>query len=66
MTLPLTTQTNASGLSVAECVPFLDGTFVWGPVQTADIQIAGEKASSAPIQVIGETQFQVPQRMHGN
>ena len=60
MTLPLTTQTNAGGLSVAECVPFLDGTFVWGPVQTADIQIAGEKASSAPIQVIGETQFSVP------
>ena len=60
MTLPLTTQTNGSGLSVAECVPFLDGTFVWGPVQTADIQIAGEKASSAPIQVIGETQFSVP------
>ncbi len=60
MTLPLTTQTNASGLSVAQCVPFLDGTFVWGPIQTADIQIAGEKASSAAIQVIGETQLSVP------
>jgi hypothetical protein len=60
MTLPLTTQTNASGMSIAECVPFLDGTFVWGPVQAADIQIAGEKASSAPIQVIGESQISVP------
>jgi len=60
MTPPLTTQTNASGMSIAECVPFVDGTFVWGPVQTADIQIAGEKANSAPIQVIGESQISVP------
>jgi Protein of unknown function (DUF3443) len=65
MTLPLTTQTNASGMSIAECVPFLDGTFVWGPVQTADVQIAGEKASAIPIQVIGETQLSVPSTCTG-
>jgi hypothetical protein len=60
MTLPLTTQTNTSGQSIAECVQFLDQTFLWGPMQTADIQISGEKASAAPIQVIGESQLQVP------
>jgi Protein of unknown function (DUF3443) len=60
MTLPLATQTNSSGQLIAECVPFLDQTFVWGPIQTADIQIAGEKASSAPIQVIGESQIPLP------
>lgn len=65
MTLPLTTQTNASGQSIAECVRFLDQTFVWGPVQTADIQIAGEKASAIPIQVIGETQLSVPSGCQG-
>jgi hypothetical protein len=55
LTLPLPQQTS-NGNPVVECNQFLDG-FTWGPVQTADVAMAGERASSVPIQVIGETAF---------
>jgi hypothetical protein len=43
------------------CVNFVDGSYLWGPVAQADIQIAGEKASSASIQLIeNPTGFTVP------
>jgi hypothetical protein len=51
LTLPLTQQTSNSN-PVFECLPFISG-YTWGPVQTADLQIAGETASSVAIQVIG-------------
>src|SRR5579862_7358758 len=51
LTLSLPQQT-ALGGPVAECNQFLDG-FTWGPVQTADIVLSGERASTVPIQVIG-------------
>jgi Protein of unknown function (DUF3443) len=49
----------SSGNPVFECFPFESG-YTWGPVQTADIEIANEKASSAPVQIIG-TNIAVPQ-----
>lgn len=49
-------QTGAGGAPVVECLPFVDG-FTWGPVQTADVKIAGETASNIPIQVIGVDKF---------
>jgi hypothetical protein len=52
LTLPLPQQNASNGNPVIECFPFVSG-YTWGPVQTADVQIAGEKASSVPIQVIG-------------
>jgi hypothetical protein len=52
LTVALPQQNNAGGNPVLECFPFVSG-YTWGPVQTADVEIAGEKASSAPIQVIG-------------
>jgi hypothetical protein len=55
MTLALPQQTSGSD-SVVECFPFVSGN-TWGPVQTADVEIASEKASSVPIQVIGESAF---------
>jgi len=55
LTLP---QVNdASGNQLAECITFADNSFVWGPVASADVQMAGEKASSVPIQVIGAPGF---------
>jgi hypothetical protein len=55
--VPLPQQTGAAaGAPIVECLPFVDG-FTWGPVQTADVQIAGERASSIPIQVIGVDRF---------
>ncbi|CAB3784359.1 DUF3443 domain-containing protein [Paraburkholderia fynbosensis] len=44
-------QKDASGNLVAECMQFFDG-YTWGSVRLADLQIAGEKAASLPIQVI--------------
>ncbi|HEY3973053.1 MAG TPA: DUF3443 domain-containing protein [Candidatus Sulfotelmatobacter sp.] len=58
LTVSLTQQNGASGDPIAECLPFLGG-YTWGPVQSADIKIAGESASAVPIQVIGGT-FAVP------
>jgi hypothetical protein len=52
VTVGLPQQTDGSGNPIEECLPFLDG-YTWGPVQTADITLAGEKAPSTPIQIIG-------------
>jgi hypothetical protein len=46
----------ADGGSLTECTQFVDG-YSWGPVVTADIQIAGETAHSLPVQVIGDSRF---------
>ena len=54
--LALTQQTNGSGQPVAECMEFADG-HTWGPIKIADIQIAGEAASSVPIQVFGDSTY---------
>lgn len=54
ITIPLTQQMDSSGNPIAECEQFADGE-TWGPVQIADVTIAGEKAASLPIQVIGST-----------
>jgi len=56
LTLTLPVETLASGGSLAECTQFVDG-FSWGPIATADIQIAGETANSLPVQVIGDSRF---------
>jgi hypothetical protein len=54
LTLPVETLTNGDPL--AECTQFVDG-YSWGPVATADLQIAGETANSLPVQVIGDPNF---------
>ena len=52
--LPVTTLNlpNQTGV-LAECAPFAQGANYWGIIQTADVIIGGEKASSVPIQTIG-------------
>ena len=50
LTLSLPQQTSG-GNPNAECAQFT-ATETWGAVETADIEMAGEKASSIPIQVI--------------
>jgi hypothetical protein len=59
LTVALPQQKAADGNSVVECLPFVSG-YTWGPVQTADIQISGESASSVPVQVLSDTDFPVP------
>jgi hypothetical protein len=59
LTVSLSQQKAPDGNPVVECLPFVSG-FTWGPVQTADIQMAGEKASSVPIQILSDTDFPIP------
>ena len=54
--ISLPQQTDAAGNPLVECTQFVDG-FSWGPVKMADIRIAGEQASSVPIQIIGDSNF---------
>jgi hypothetical protein len=56
LSLSLPQKTDSNGNPIVECFQFVD-SFVWGPVQTADVQIAGEQAHSVPIQVIGSPAF---------
>ena len=44
-----------SSTTVANCVQFVSMTYMWGAMRTADVKIAGESASSVPIQVIGDS-----------
>jgi hypothetical protein len=58
----LTTATYADNHAVVECYPFV-ATYMWGTVAPADIKIAGETATSAPIMVIDDSPspaFDVP------
>ena len=52
VTLSLPAITDNSSNQLQECVGFSDGSYVWGPVAAADIAMAGETASSVPIQLI--------------
>lgn len=50
-------STGSSGSLIGNCVMFADNSYAWGPVVTADVQLAGEKASSVPLQLIGAGGF---------
>jgi hypothetical protein len=59
--LQLTSQTY-NNAPVAECASFLSGV-TWGPVKIADIRMSSEVASSLPIQVINDVNYEnVPTR----
>lgn len=51
LTISLPQASDSKGNPLDECLAFLDG-YVWGPVATADITVAGEKASAVPVQVM--------------
>jgi hypothetical protein len=59
LTTALPQQNASDGNPVAECLPFVTG-YTWGPVETADIEMSGEKASSVPIQVLSDTAYLTP------
>ena len=52
LTLP-DVQLNSN--TVGNCIQFVSATYAWGAVRTADVKIAGEAASSVPIQVIADS-----------
>src|SRR5260370_22219259 len=59
LTISLPQQKASDGDPVVECLPFVNG-YTWGPVEIADLQISGEKASSLPIQVLSDSDFRAP------
>jgi hypothetical protein len=61
LTLSLPVTMASDGNSLVECTHFVDG-YSWGPIALADIQMAGETASSVPMQVIGSSRFAVDPR----
>jgi Protein of unknown function (DUF3443) len=57
LTLTLPGSTDAKGQPIGNCIQYADNTYQWGPVVKADIQMAGEVASSVPLQVAGPSNF---------
>lgn len=57
LTLNLPQSNNPDGNSVAECSQYVDLTYTWGAVRIADVKIAGETASSVPINILGDADF---------
>lgn len=52
---------NAStGSAAYNCVSFVDGSYLWGPVQSADVTLGGETANNLPVQVISSTATGIP------
>lgn len=58
--LNLNRLTDSSGFPLLNCAQFIDNTFAWGPVATADIWLGGMKAASVPMQVIADPSFSSP------
>lgn len=50
----------SSGAAAYNCVTFVDGTYLWGPVEQADLEMGGETAKNVPIQVISSSNTGVP------
>jgi hypothetical protein len=57
VTLSLPFVTDASNNAIGNCVQYADTTYQWGPLVKVDVQMAGEVASSVPIQIVGPTNF---------
>jgi Protein of unknown function (DUF3443) len=58
--LSLPTVNASSGSTAYDCVSFVDGSYLWGPVQQADVSLGGETASKLPIQVISSSTSGIP------
>ena len=59
LTVSLPQQNGTTGNPLLECAQFVSFS-TWGPVQKADVKMAGEIASSIPVQVIGEAETGFP------
>ncbi len=57
LTISLPTVSDSAGNPLGNCITFTGNTYAWGAVATADVQLAGETASSLPIQIINPNNF---------
>lgn len=48
-------ELEVAGSAVYECVPYADGTYLWGSVVGADVSMAGENATTVPVQILVDT-----------
>ena len=55
--LSLVRATGAGGFPLLNCARFVDLTFAWGPVVSADIVLGGKSASNVPVQIIADAAF---------
>jgi hypothetical protein len=53
---PITSGAN----TLEECTQFGDTSYTWGPMEFADVEIAGEKASDIAVQLLGAPPATVP------
>lgn len=51
---------DANGNTLYNCNSRVDGSYLWGPVATADVYISGEVATAVPIQVISSANAVTP------
>jgi Protein of unknown function (DUF3443) len=58
--LNLPTVNASDGSAAYDCVSFVDGAFLWGPVQQADVTLGGETANKMPLQVISSATTGIP------
>ena len=49
-----------SGSAAYDCIAFVDGSYLWGPVERADVTLGGETAASLPVHVISTSNTGVP------
>lgn len=45
-------QETSGGNPLSNCISFVDGSYLWGNVATADIQVGGEVGRNVPIQMV--------------
>ena len=54
------TPISIGGNALEECTQFGDTSYTWGPMEFADVEIAGEKASDIAVQLLGAPPATVP------
>jgi len=47
----------STGFPLLNCAQFVDNTYAWGPLVTADVVLAGKTAASVPIQLMADPAF---------
>lgn len=60
LTVPLPRSTASSGQTLVNCVQFVDNSYAWGPVATADVRWGGKVAANIPMQIIADPAVRAP------
>lgn len=58
--LRLNRLTGATGFPLLNCVQFVDNTYAWGTVATADVLLGDKRATSVPLQIVADAAAGTP------